>query len=80
MNPIEIVYDGYVESNKNVDAEETTKVTDSLLAMIESLLPGSEKVQNILFAECLNLPAVSQKQGFIAGFGFAMELIRAGRI
>lgn len=79
MNPIEIIYDGYIEDRKSIDTEETIQASDNLLEIIESLLPASEKIQNVVFAECLHLAMLSQKQGFVAGFEFALEVMGIGK-
>lgn len=79
MNSIEVIYDGYIEYKKTIFTEETIKASDNLLEMIESLLPNNEKMQNILFEGSLDLAILSQKQGFIAGFKFALEAMMAGK-
>lgn len=76
MKPVEIIYNGYITEHENIDTEETNEAADSLMGMAESLLPGSEKMQDVLFMECLHLAELSQKQGFMAGFSFALEVIR----
>ena len=76
MDPIEIIYAGYIEERENIDTEETDEAADSLMGMIKSLLPGSEKMQDVLFMECLHLAELSQKQGFMAGFTFALEVLK----
>ncbi len=49
------------------------------MGMIESLLPNSDRMQDVLFTECLHLASLSQKQGFMAGFTFALEVMRTGK-
>lgn len=79
MEPIEIIYNGYIEERENIDTEETNEAADRLMGMIESLLPNSDKMQDVLFMECLHLAELSQKQGFMAGFAFALEVMRASK-
>lgn len=49
------------------------------MGMIESLLPNSDRMQNVLFMKCLHLAELSQKQEFMAGFTFALEVMRTGK-
>ena len=49
------------------------------MGMIESLLPNSDRMQDILYMECLHFAELSQKQGFMVGFEFALEVMRTGR-
>lgn len=72
MGPIEIIYNGYIEKREGIDT------ADNLLGMIGSLLPNSDKMQDILYMECLHLAELSQKQGtgFRVGFEFALEIMR----
>lgn len=79
MGPIEIIYNGYIEEREGIDTAETNEAVDNLMGMIESLLPNSNKMQDILSMECLYLAELSQKQGFMAGFTFALEVMRTGR-
>jgi len=79
MEPVEIIYNGYIEERENIDTEETNEAADNLMGMIESLLPNSDRMQDVLFTECLHLAGLSQKQGFMAEFTFALEVMRAGR-
>lgn len=79
MEPIEIIYNGYIEERENIDTEEMNEAADNLMGMIESLLPNSDRMQDVLFTECLHLAELSQKQGFMAGFTFALEVMRTGR-
>lgn len=79
MEPIEIIYSGYIEERADIDTEETKEAADSLMGMLESLLPNSVKMQDVIFTECLHLAGLSQKQGFTAGFTFALEVMRMGR-
>lgn len=79
MEPIEIIYNGYIEERENIDTEETKEAADNLMGMIESLLPNSDRMQDVLFTECLHLASLSQKQGFMAGFTFALEVMRTGK-
>ncbi len=74
MEPIEIIYNGYIERREGIDTAETNEAAGNLMGMIGSLLPNSGRMQDILYTECLHLAGLSQKQGFIAGFGFALEL------
>lgn len=80
MEPVEIIYNGYIAEHEDIDSEETNKAADSLMGMIKILLPGSDSMQDVLFMECLNLAELSQKQGFMAGFTFALEVMQTGRI
>lgn len=80
MGPIEIIYNGYIKERKGIDTAETNEAADNLMGMIESLLPNSDKMQDILYMECLHLGELSKKQGFIAGFAFALELFRGKRM
>lgn len=75
MEPVEIIYNGYATEHEDIDTEETKEAADRFLHMIESLLPNSQKMQDVLFSEGIQLAALSQKQGFMAGFGFAVELL-----
>ena len=79
MGPVEIIYNGYIEEREGIDTAETKEAADNLMGMIESLLPNSDKMQDILYMECLHLAELSQKQGFMAGFEFALEVMRTGR-
>ena len=79
MGPIEIIYNGYIEEREGIDTAETKEAADNLMGMIESLLPNSDKMQDILYMECLHLAELSQKQGFMAGFEFSLEVMRTGR-
>lgn len=82
MKPVEIIYNGYIAEHEDIDTEETREAADSLMKMIESLLPNNDRMQDVLFMECLHLAELSQKQGFMAGFTFALEVMqtdRAGR-
>lgn len=80
MKPVEIVYNGYMEDHEdNIDTQETIEAADALMGMVESLLPNSQKIQDALFTECLHLAALSQKQGFEAGFTFALELLKGNK-
>lgn len=65
MEPIEIIYNGYIEERENIDTEETNEAADNLMGMIESLLPNSDRMRDVLFTECLHLAELSQKQGFM---------------
>lgn len=78
MKPVETIYNGYIAEHEDIDTEETREAADSLMGMIESLLPVSDKIQDVLFMECLHLAELSQKQGFIAGFTFALEVMNEG--
>lgn len=78
VGPIEIIYNGYIEEREGIDTAETNEAADNLMGMIESLLPNSDKMQDILYMECLHLAELSQKQGFMAGFEFALEVMRTG--
>lgn len=78
MEPIEIIYSGYIEERADIDTEEAKEAADSLMGMLESLLPNSGRMQDVLFTECLHLAELSQKQGFMAGFAFALEVMRTG--
>lgn len=80
MEPIEIIYNGYIEEREGIDTAETNEAADNLMAMIGSLLPNSDKMQDILYMECLHLAELSQKQGFMAGFAFAIEVFGPGRV
>lgn len=77
MKPVEIIYNGYIAEHEDIDIKETREAADSLMGMIESLLPGSEKTQDALLMECLHLASLSQKQGFMAGFTFALEVLKS---
>lgn len=79
MGPIEIIYNGYIEEREGIDTAETNEAADNLMGMIESLLPNSDKMQDVLYMECLHLAELSQKQGFMAGFTFALEVMRTGK-
>lgn len=79
MGPIEIIYKGYMDERKDIDTAETNEAADKLQEMIESLLPDSDKVQETLYLECLHLAELFQKQGFMAGFAFAFEMLGVGR-
>ncbi len=74
MKPIEIIYNGYIEEREDIDTEETKEAADGLMGMIRSLLPNSDRMQDAFFMECLHLAELSQKQGFMAGFTFALEV------
>ena len=78
MKPVETIYNGYIAEHEDIDTEETREAADSFMGMIESLLPVSDKIQDVLFMECLHLAELSQKQGFIAGFTFALEVMNEG--
>lgn len=80
MGPIEIIYNGYIEERPGIDTAETNEAADNLMGMIESLLSNSDKMQDILYMECLHLAELSQKQGFMAGFAFAIEVFGLGRV
>ena len=80
VGPIEIIYNGYIEEREGIDTAETNEAADNLMGMIESLLPNSDKMQDILYMECLHLAELSQKQGFMAGFAFAVEVFGLGRV
>lgn len=41
-------------------------------------MPNGNRMQDVLFMECLHLAGLSQKQGFMAGFTFALEVMRIG--
>lgn len=76
MKPVEIIYNGYIAEHENIDTEETNEAADNLTGMIESLLPNSDRMQDVLFMESLHLAELSQKQGFMAGFTFALEVLK----
>lgn len=80
MTPEEIIYNGYIAEYDDIDTEETREATDSFQLMIECLLPDNQKLQDVLFTEGLHLAEMSQKQGFMAGFTFALEMLGAGRM
>lgn len=80
MTPEEIIYIGYIAEYDNIDTEETKEAADNFMRMTESLLPENSKLQDVLFTEGLHLAELSQKQGFIAGFRFAMEMLGAGQM
>ena len=80
MTPEEIIYNGYIAEYDDIDTEETRAATDSFQLMIESLLPDNPKLQDVIFAEGLHLAEMSQKQGFMAVFAFALEMLGAGQI
>lgn len=79
MGALEIIYNGYIDEREGIDTEEAKEAADGLAAMIKSLLPNSDRMQDALFMECLHLAELSQKQGFMAGFAFALEVMGAGR-
>lgn len=79
MEPVEIIYNGYIEERENIDTEEMNEAADNLMGMIESLLPNSDRMQDVLYMECLHLAGLSQKQGFEAGFTFALELLKGNK-
>ena len=79
MGPSEIIYNGYIEEREGIDTAETNEAADNLMGMIESLLPNSDRMQDILYMECLHFAELSQKQGFMVGFEFALEVMRTGR-
>lgn len=74
MVPIEIIYNGYIEERK------TNEAANNLMGLIESLLPNSDKMQDILYMECLHLAELSRKQGVMAGFAFAIEVFDQSRV
>lgn len=76
MKPVEIIYNGYIAEHEDIDTEETSEAADALIGMIGSLLPNSTKIQDALFMECLQLASLSQKQGFMAGFTFALDMMK----
>jgi len=76
MTPEEIIYNGYIAEYDDIDTEETREAADSFQLIIESLLPDNPKLQDVLFTERL----LRQKQGFIAGFTFALEMLGTGRM
>lgn len=78
MGPIEIIYNGYIEEREGIDTAETNEAADNLMGIIESLLPNSDRMQDVLYMECLHLAELSQKQGFMAGFEFALEMFGNG--
>jgi len=80
MTPEEIIYNGYIAEYDDIDTEETREAADSFQLIIESLLPDNPKLQDVLFTEGLHLAEMSQKQGFIAGFTFALEMFGTGRM
>ena len=51
MGPIEIIYNGYIEEREGIDTAETKEAADNLMGMIESLLPNSDKMQDILYMD-----------------------------
>lgn len=76
MRPVEIIYSGYLEEHENnIDTPETNAAADAVMELLESLLPNS-RIQDAIFAECLHFAGLSQKQGFEAGFTFALEVMR----
>lgn len=79
MGALEIIYNGYIDEREDIDTEEAKEAADGLVEMIKSLLPNSDRMQDALFMECLHLAELSQKQGFMAGFAFALEVMGAGR-
>lgn len=44
MEPVEIIYNGYIEEREDIDTEETNEAADNLIGMIESLLPNSDRM------------------------------------
>ncbi len=74
MEPIEIIYNGYIDGREGIDTAETNEAVGSLMGMIGSLLPNSGRMQDVLCTECLHLAGLFWKQGFIVGFGFALGL------
>jgi len=75
MTPAEIVYEGYIKEHEDIDTLEVSEATDNFQSMIEGLLPGDIENQHSVFAEGLYLAELSQKQGFVAGFTFALEML-----
>lgn len=67
------------DGREGIGTAETNGASDDLMEIIGSLLPNSGKMQDVLFMECLHLAGLSQKQGFMAGFTFALEVMRTGR-
>ena len=41
MEPIEIIYNGYIDGREGIDTAETNEAVGSLMGMIGSLLPNS---------------------------------------
>ena len=76
VEAIEIIYNGYIDAGRRTETPETKRAEDKLEVMIERLLPTDIKMQTEFFDECLELANASRKQGVIAGFAFAAEMMQ----
>lgn len=63
MEPVEIIYNGYATEHEDNDTEETKEAADSFLHMIESLLPNSQKMQDVLFSEGITACSIKSETG-----------------
>ena len=63
VGPIEIIYNGYIEEREGIDTAETNEAADNLMGMIESLLPNSDRMQDILYISPLHIHRFMKLRG-----------------
>lgn len=78
MKVVENIYEGYaLTHDENRDSEGTEKAVKELWEMIERIIPvrvNGRDLQNELFSVAIILAEQTEKQGFIAGFQYAMNI------
>lgn len=80
MRAVESIYEGYsMMSDIDRDSEETNQAVKALTEIVEKLPParvkGSE-IQNEMYSAAIELAQQTEKQGFIAGFQYALRMIK----
>jgi len=80
MRAVERIYEGYaLTKGAYEDSEGTGKAVQELADVIEKMLPmkfKGQEVQNEVFSAAVVLAEETEKQGFIAGFNYALRMMK----
>lgn len=80
MRAVESIYEGFsVINDTDRDSEGTNQAIRMLEAIVEKLLPVKVKgaeIQNEMYSAAIELAQQTEKQGFIAGFQYALRMIK----
>jgi hypothetical protein len=74
MNAIEIIYEGFMEQEQDIDTKEVREASAIIEEQLIRLLP-LDKAERF-YSDILSMVSASQKQGFVEGFRLAVRMMK----
>jgi hypothetical protein len=74
MNAIEIIYEGFMEQEQDIDTKEVREASAIIEEQLIRLLP-LDKAERF-YGDILSMVSASQKQGFVEGFRLAVRMMK----